>query len=162
MAPLASDDVAVVEVEYQTEPDLHRRYGIEAAPVTIVVDAEGVTRASFAGAFTATDLWAKLAELRALSRGLRVRPRSAAVAYSSVPSAWTILRGPPTLWPIAVSTRSATSSRVERLAFEERLGDRVEAGAVLDERLAAAVLFLAEDALDLFVDDACGLVRVVA
>lgn len=65
MAPLASDDVAVVEVEYQTEPDLHRRYAIEAAPVTIVVDAEGVTRASFAGAFTATDLWAKLAELRA-------------------------------------------------------------------------------------------------
>ena len=59
MAPLASDDVAVVEVEYQAEPDLHRRYAIEAAPVTIVVDAEGVTRASFAGAFTATDLWAE-------------------------------------------------------------------------------------------------------
>ena len=65
MAPLASAAVAVVEVEYQTDPDLHRRYQIEAAPVTIVVDAEGVTRASFAGAFTATDLWAKLAELRA-------------------------------------------------------------------------------------------------
>jgi len=65
MAPLASADVAVVEVEYQTDPDLHRRYQIEAAPVTIVVDAEGVTRASFAGTFTATDLWAKLAELRA-------------------------------------------------------------------------------------------------
>ena len=64
MLPLASDDVAVVEVEFQAEPDLHRRYAIEAAPVTIVVDAEGVTRASFAGAFTATDLWAKLAELR--------------------------------------------------------------------------------------------------
>jgi hypothetical protein len=65
MAPLASDDVAVVEVEYQAQPDLHRRYQIEAAPVTIVADARGVTRAGFAGAFSATDLWARVAELRA-------------------------------------------------------------------------------------------------
>ena len=65
MAPLASDDVAVVEVEYQAQPDLHRRYQIEAAPVTIVADAHGVTRAGFAGAFSATDLWARVAELRA-------------------------------------------------------------------------------------------------
>jgi hypothetical protein len=65
LTPLASDDVAVVEVEFQTAPDLHRRYAIEAAPVTLVADAQGVTRASFAGTFTATDLWAKLEELRA-------------------------------------------------------------------------------------------------
>jgi hypothetical protein len=64
ISPLASDDVAVVEVEYQADPDLHRRYRIDAAPVTIVVDHEGVTRASFAGRFPATDLWAALADLR--------------------------------------------------------------------------------------------------
>ena len=40
MTPLASDDVAVVEVEFQAEPELHRRYAIEAAPMTIVVDAK--------------------------------------------------------------------------------------------------------------------------
>jgi hypothetical protein len=62
--PLASDDVAVVEVEFQTARELHRRYGIEAAPVTIVVDDRGVTRASFAGAFAATDLWGTVAGLR--------------------------------------------------------------------------------------------------
>jgi hypothetical protein len=64
VSALASDDVAVVEVEYQTDPQLHRRYRIDAAPVTIVVDHEGVTRASFAGRFSATDLWAALANLR--------------------------------------------------------------------------------------------------
>ena len=65
IAPLASADVAVAEVEYQTDPDLHARYAIDAAPITIVVDAEGVTRASFAGAFDAVELWATVADLRA-------------------------------------------------------------------------------------------------
>jgi hypothetical protein len=64
IAPVASDDVAVVEVEYQTDPELQQRYGIEAAPITMIVDARGVTRAAFTGTFTATDFWAKLAELR--------------------------------------------------------------------------------------------------
>jgi hypothetical protein len=64
IAPLASPEVAVVEVEYQDRPDLHRRYAIDAAPVTIIVDADGVTRASFAGAFTSADLWAALARVR--------------------------------------------------------------------------------------------------
>ena len=64
MAPLESDEVAVVEVEYQQAPALHARYGIEAAPVTIVADADGVTRASFAGAFDAVELWSAVAQLR--------------------------------------------------------------------------------------------------
>jgi hypothetical protein len=66
--PLASADVAVAEIEFQAEPELHRRYGIDAAPITLIVDDAGVTRASFAGAFSATDLWAKLAEVRAEPR----------------------------------------------------------------------------------------------
>jgi hypothetical protein len=64
--PLESDDVSVTEVEYSAEPELHRRYEIEAAPITVLADAAGVTRASFIGAFAATDLWNKLAELRAV------------------------------------------------------------------------------------------------
>ncbi len=62
--PLESDDVSVEEVEYGARPELHRRYQIDAAPITLLVDASGVTRASFVGAFAATDLWNALAELR--------------------------------------------------------------------------------------------------
>ena len=60
----ADDDVAVVEIEYTEHPALHRRYAIDAAPITVVADGDGVTRASFVGAFDATQLWAELAELR--------------------------------------------------------------------------------------------------
>lgn len=70
LQPLASDEVAVVEVEYHDNPELHARYKIEAAPVTIVVDAEGVTRASFAGAFSASELWAAVAGLRGANRDI--------------------------------------------------------------------------------------------
>ncbi len=62
--PLESGDVAVVEAEYTARPDLHRRYRIDAAPITILADAQGVTRASFVGAFAAPELWNALAELR--------------------------------------------------------------------------------------------------
>jgi hypothetical protein len=61
---LAAPDVAVQDVGVQARPDVHRRYGIEAVPLTVVVDREGVTRASFVGAPSATDLWAAMAELR--------------------------------------------------------------------------------------------------
>jgi hypothetical protein len=63
--PLESDDVSVAEVEYGAHPDLHRRYAIDAAPITLIVDSAGVTRESFVGAFAATDLWNALAEVRA-------------------------------------------------------------------------------------------------
>ncbi len=64
-APLASDEVAVAEVEYSQRRDLHDRYHVDAAPTTLIADAEGVVRASFVGAFGATDLWNAMAELRA-------------------------------------------------------------------------------------------------
>jgi hypothetical protein len=63
-APLESPDVAVVEIEYTQHRDLHRRYRIEAAPVTVVADPDGVTQASFIGAFDAAELWAAVATLR--------------------------------------------------------------------------------------------------
>jgi hypothetical protein len=62
--PLESEHVSVVEVEYSANRGLHERYQIEAAPITVLADAEGVTRASFVGAFSATDLWNALAEIR--------------------------------------------------------------------------------------------------
>ena len=43
---------------------MHRRYELAAIPTTVVADADGVVRRAFVGAFTATDLWAAVAELR--------------------------------------------------------------------------------------------------
>lgn len=61
---LECDDVAVVEVEVGARKALHDRYGIDAVPLLVVADAEGVVRASFVGPPTATDLWAAVAEVR--------------------------------------------------------------------------------------------------
>jgi thioredoxin-like negative regulator of GroEL len=63
-AVLDSDEVAVAEVEAARDADVHRRYGVDAVPMVVVADAEGVVRASFVGPPTATDLWAAVAELR--------------------------------------------------------------------------------------------------
>ncbi|MFL6205614.1 MAG: TlpA family protein disulfide reductase, partial [Acidimicrobiales bacterium] len=62
--PLASDAVAVQQLEHSRDRALHERYGIDAVPATLVVDAEGVVAASFIGPVTATDLWAAVAEAR--------------------------------------------------------------------------------------------------
>lgn len=64
LAPLASAEVAVCEVGAEEQGGLHRRYELAAIPTTVVADAEGVVRRAFVGAFTATDLWAAVAELR--------------------------------------------------------------------------------------------------
>ena len=61
---LESDEVATQEVEAVADALLHQRYGIDAVPLVVVVDAGGVVRRSFVGPPTATDLWAALAELR--------------------------------------------------------------------------------------------------
>jgi len=62
--PLASEDVAVVEVEFPGRRALHERYHVQAAPMTLVADHEGVVRATFLGTFSAADLWNAVAELR--------------------------------------------------------------------------------------------------
>jgi hypothetical protein len=61
---LESADVATCDVEAEARGDLHRRYEIAAVPTTVVADADGVVRRAFVGAFSATDLWAAVAELR--------------------------------------------------------------------------------------------------
>ncbi len=63
-AVLASDDVAVSEVEFAARRELHERYTIDAVPTLVIADSAGVVRASFLGPVTATDLWAAVAELR--------------------------------------------------------------------------------------------------
>jgi hypothetical protein len=61
---LASADVAVQDVTFQADRALHERYGVEAVPVVVVADAEGVVRSRFIGPPSAADLWASVAELR--------------------------------------------------------------------------------------------------
>jgi hypothetical protein len=61
---LESADVAVVDVPFPEQRALHERYAIDAVPIVVVVDHQGVTRASFTGNASATDLWAAVADLR--------------------------------------------------------------------------------------------------
>ncbi len=61
---LRSPSVAVQEVELGAASGLHRRYAIDAVPLLVLADAEGVVRASFVGPPTATDLWAAVADVR--------------------------------------------------------------------------------------------------
>jgi hypothetical protein len=62
--PLRSDVVAVVEAEASRDIELHRRYDIEAVPITVIADHEGVVQRAFIGPVTSTHLWAAVAELR--------------------------------------------------------------------------------------------------
>lgn len=61
---LESGDVAVTDVEFVANRALHERYRIDAVPTLVIADDEGVTRKSFLGPITATDLWAAVAEAR--------------------------------------------------------------------------------------------------
>jgi hypothetical protein len=61
---LGCADVVVDVAEVAARPDVHRQYHIDAVPLVVVADAEGVVRAGFLGPVTATDLWAAVAEAR--------------------------------------------------------------------------------------------------
>jgi hypothetical protein len=61
---LASDGVAVQDIEVTADPEVHRKYAIDAVPAVVVADGSGAVRAGFLGPVTATDLWATVAELR--------------------------------------------------------------------------------------------------
>jgi len=61
---LASDDVAVTDVAWPAGKDLHERYRIDAVPLLVIADREGVVRHSVAGPVSATDLWAAVAAVR--------------------------------------------------------------------------------------------------
>jgi hypothetical protein len=61
---LASPDVAVQRIDYIDNPDLHKRYKIDAVPALVIVDQRGVVHKSFLGPMKAQDLWAAVAECR--------------------------------------------------------------------------------------------------
>jgi hypothetical protein len=61
---LASESVAVDDVEVGARAALHRRYEIDAVPIVVIADRDGVVRKSFVGPASATDLWAAVAEAR--------------------------------------------------------------------------------------------------
>jgi hypothetical protein len=54
----------VIDVEYSAATNLHRKYHIDAVPIVVIADRQGVVRASFVGPMSATDLWAAVAEAR--------------------------------------------------------------------------------------------------
>ena len=61
---LASAEVAVIDVEYGAQRELHQRYRIDSVPLTLIADAEGVVHEHFLGPMSATDLWAAVARVR--------------------------------------------------------------------------------------------------
>ena len=61
----AGDDVEVVDIEVGASPSLHRRYRIDAVPITVVADRAGVVRADFVGPVTGPELGAVIDRLRA-------------------------------------------------------------------------------------------------
>ncbi len=61
----ASDSVVVEEAEATARADVHGRYHIDAVPIAVVVDRDGVVRASFAGSISADDLGAAIDQLPA-------------------------------------------------------------------------------------------------
>lgn len=61
---LSSPEVTVLDIEFGTARNLHKKYDIQAVPMVVIADADGVVRAGFAGPVTATDLWAAVAEAR--------------------------------------------------------------------------------------------------
>jgi Thioredoxin len=64
VAAAESSDVATCELDFVAERDLHDRYAIDALPMILIADGDGVVLRAFVGATTATDLWAALAECR--------------------------------------------------------------------------------------------------
>ncbi len=63
-AVLASSEVSVVDADYLGNPEVHKRYNIDAVPTLVIADRDGVVKASFLGPVSATDLWAACAEAR--------------------------------------------------------------------------------------------------
>jgi thioredoxin-related protein len=62
--PLESSAVAVQEVEAAEHKDLHQRYAIDAVPMLVLADAEGVVRGSLVGPASAEEIWLAVSEVR--------------------------------------------------------------------------------------------------
>jgi len=64
LAVLATDEVAVCDVGYETQRELQERYSVDTVPLLVVADAEGVVRAHALGNVPASDMWAAVARAR--------------------------------------------------------------------------------------------------
>ena len=63
--PLAIEgEVVVQDVEAIERRDLHQRYKIDAVPMLLVVDREGVVRGSLVGPASAEEIWAAVSDVR--------------------------------------------------------------------------------------------------
>ena len=63
--PLAIDgEVVVQEVEAVERKDLHDRYKVDAVPMLLVVDGEGVVRGSLVGPASAEEIWSAVSDVR--------------------------------------------------------------------------------------------------
>ena len=62
--PLESADVAVEEIEATARKDLHQRYAIDAVPMLVLADAEGVVRGSLVGPASAEEIWLAVSDVR--------------------------------------------------------------------------------------------------
>lgn len=60
---LESDSIAVYEAEAVEQADLHWRYGIDAVPMTVIAEREGVVQAAWVGSVTAEELGAAITSL---------------------------------------------------------------------------------------------------
>lgn len=61
---LSSSEVAVQRIDYTVNPALHKRYHIDAVPLLVIADSDGVVQKGFIGPLKAQDLWAAMAECR--------------------------------------------------------------------------------------------------
>lgn len=62
--PLESSEVAFEEVEAIERKDLHQRYAIDAVPMLLLADREGVVRASLVGPSSAEEIWSAVNDVR--------------------------------------------------------------------------------------------------
>jgi thioredoxin-related protein len=72
--PLESPVVAVQEVEAVERKDLHQRYAIDAVPMLVLADAEGVVRGSLVGPASAEEIWLAVSEVRDGTDGIGPGP----------------------------------------------------------------------------------------
>ena len=61
---LSSHDVAVQQVDFLEQPELHKKYNIEAVPTLVMANHDGVVLKGFVGPMKAQDVWAAMAECR--------------------------------------------------------------------------------------------------
>lgn len=69
VAALASDSVAIYEAEAVEHADLHRRYRIDAVPITVIAERDGVVQAAWVGSVAADELEAAVVALSGGSSG---------------------------------------------------------------------------------------------